>query len=249
MSRRRAPIALAVLALVLLSRPALAAVTLVSHTIEGSGGTGDTFTTPAINTGSATLIVIGITEYAGTTNTLSDSQSNTWTCVGPTTTGNATQNRVCYVASPTTNGSHTFTLTCPSPCYGVLAVAAFAGTDTVPYDQDAVSGGTSGSSKQPGSITPSVNNELVVSVLTWENTDTVAVDSSMTITDQMRLNLPAAVHYSGALAYIVQTSAAAINPNWSWTNAEYSVARVSSFKEAAAAGGTVRRLMLTGVGQ
>lgn len=203
---------------------------LVSNT--AAGGTSTTVTTAAIDTTGADLLVVAVSEYFGATGaSLSDSKSNTWTQLTAYVTADYLRIRLYYCQAPTVGTGHTFTYS-GTDVYCAVAVSAFTGSAATPADQQNGAGVTSATQVQPGSITPSENNCLVVSALAYDLTETVTVTEGMTITDQIQR--VASEHFALGLAYKIQTTAAAINPTWSWTTAERAVATVASFKAAAA---------------
>lgn len=78
-------------------------------------------------------------------------------------------------------------------------------------DQEA---GTFNNTVQPGSITPSEDNELVVSGWAWTTTGvTVTSVTGMTLVNQLDAGAPP----GAAGAYVIQTVASAINPTWNYT--------------------------------
>ena len=121
-----------------------------------------------------------------------------------------------------------------------MYVAAFSGAAAASaLDQQNGAVGT-GTSLATGSVTPSEDNELVVSGVSIADgsSGTYAVDSGLTITDQI---LASAGNFEGGgLAYIIQTSAGAVNPTWSWTGSVNSAAVIATFKAAAAGGRTTK---------
>ena len=112
---------------------------------------------------------------------------------------------------------------------GTLCVSAFSGLATsAPYlDQFASAAGT-----QPGSITPTVSNELVVGGYALPPGWNVAltVDGTMTLGGQIPWHDGA----GAAIAYKAQTTAAAINPTWNMSGQ----ALIASFKSNAVASAT-----------
>jgi hypothetical protein len=98
-------------------------------------------------------------------------------------------------------------------------VQCFSGAVSSPLDQQtgSASSSTGLTSFQPGSVTPSANNELVVSLITAHITtltSEVSISGGYTITDGIDGN---GSHIGGAMAYYKQSTAGAVNPTWSWT--------------------------------
>jgi hypothetical protein len=108
---------------------------------------------------------------------------------------------------------------------------AFAGG--APFDVQNGATATAGSSLATGSVTPSAAGALILSGWAGMNgTSAPAVDSALTITATQ--NPLAGQCLAGAVAYKIQTTAAAINPTWSWTGTDHVAASVAVFKVAAA---------------
>lgn len=192
---------------------------LVAHT-------GAVHTTSALNTTGANLIVV-VAAYDSAA-TLSDSLGNTWNGLTAYSHGSDNYTKIWYCYAPTVGSAQTFTL---SISYGYLAVAAFSGATTTPFDIENGAYTTGGVSLQTGSITPSIDNELIISGLCFGgNSSAPSVDSGMTITDSTTASQN--VSYGGALAYKIQTTAAAINPTWSWTTSEANSVAIASFKSS-----------------
>ena len=200
-------------------------VATVSATPGANGGT-----TAAIDTSGANLIVISVGFYsAGTGLTVSDSKGNTWIplTLRPTSSGNQ---RFFYAKAASVGTGHTFTVSGTS-IYPSIQVRAFAGAATNPFDAE--SGATnSGSSLATGSTTPSQPGALVVSALCTDSSATVSVAPTMTVTQNP---FGSGVAFGGALGYVVQTTAAAINPTWTIPGGATNAAAVASFLATAAA--------------
>ncbi len=220
------------------------AITYVTGTVVGSHGNA-AVTTAGINTTGADLIVVGLHAYNDAfSSDLSDSRGNTWTkLTARGTSGSCVV--LYYCAAPVVGSGHTFTAPAghgaPSG-YHTVTVAAFAGTNASPYEAES---GTTGSASptRPGSLTPAANGAVVVTGVTWYPSGTVSVDGSFTIVGQVDYSAGNAM--GGALAYLIQTSAAAANPGWSHSTGftEAAVAQ-AVFKAAAGGGGNRRRRVL-----
>jgi len=201
---------------------------LIAHTIKTRA------TTNAINTTGADFIVISVASYSTTPITVSDSQSNTWSPRTEKATGND-HVRLFYCQAPTTNSAHTFSTNAD---FYEIAVQAWSGSTSTPFD---VENGATGpnATLQTGSITPSVNNELIVSAVGQSadgatGTQTWTVDSSLTISDQV--SALGGQHTGLAFGYFAQTTAAAINPTWTLSSTANQAAVIASFKPAAGGG-------------
>lgn len=203
--------------------------------VSAGSSTGNSVTTGSIDTSgySALFVWIAYDDFGGVPD-LSDNKSNTWTANGSPLTirsGSAIVKGQLYFCLGATVGSgHTFTAT-GSFNYPTIAVASFSGVATSSaFDSENGAGGTSLSSLQPGSITPSVNNELVILGLSLNNTDTPTDPSGYTRASGTAGD--AANHIGGFIDYQIQTTATATNPNWTWSTPTIAAAGIACFKAA-----------------
>jgi len=81
------------------------------------------------------------------------------------------------------------------------------------YNEYSASGQTT---IQPGTLTPANNNGLLVTFVTSWNTGSLSIDSGFTLVDQGSFVLYA--NYSVGSAYLVQSTAAAVNPTWTFSS-------------------------------
>ncbi len=213
------------------------------HNVSGNGL--NTFTTGAIDTTGDSLIVIAQGGYdAPGAGALSDSVLNSYTQAvqaGSATNALAT---VSLKYAPTTNAAHTFTSTGSTIAEALLAVG-FTGalTSATPLDQtNGSAGGGAGVSRQAGSITPGEDNEVTIAVLTWDATITgLSINSGFTILDTV--DYAPGVTFGCSIAYLIQSTAGAVNPTWSWTNSATTAAVIASFKAAVVVSGTPARIV------
>jgi hypothetical protein len=165
-----------------------------------------------------------------------------------TATASSAECRIFYHAQPTTSATHTFTLTTITG-YPALVVMAFSDSDTAtPFDLESIGASFSGvASVQPGSITPSDDNYVVINGIAWQSTNTMDLPGH-TIAEQSDFDSGLAFGVAGA--YLIQTSTTASNPTWGFTNATGGCVQ-ASFKFAAGSpppAATNRYLTLLGVG-
>lgn len=197
----------------LLSTPCWAAYSFLAVTC-GVSTNGTAVTTPSMNSTGATLIVlVNACNVASCSGSISDSSSNTYTYQ----TGNysvTAGNNVEYVLNPTTSSSQTFTVTSqqdPSLC-----AIAFTGTSST-QDKANNNSASSSTTVTPGSVTPGASNEVLVTVLSNNVASTVlSIDSGFTIPS----GGTGAFTSNGlgiGVAYLIQTTAGAVNPTWTST--------------------------------
>lgn len=205
-----------------------------------AGGDTTTVTSGAIDTTGANLIVVHVVSYSAGSATLSDSKGNTWTKLTDRLAGGGIRGTLFYVFNPTVGSGHTFT---GGNSYPVVSVAAFSGADAAPFDVENGATG-SGATLQPGSVTPSTANNIVVcGVSDGSTTGTPAIDSGFT---EPNAEADGAA-FSGTIGYLIQTAATAQNPTWSGLTAGgYGVAATIAVFKATAAGGATGPLVGAG---
>lgn len=200
-------------------------ISLVSNTsaIGASGGA----TTSAISTAGASLIVLAISPYqpglGGTT--VSDNLGNTWTPLTARNSGANVAVQLFYCLNPTTSGSHTFTVAGAST-WASIAVSAWSGVASY-NKQNGAANGASGTTIQPGSVTPDANGALLITAAASSVAGAFSINSSFTISNQRQYS--AAVNMGIALAHRIQTTAAALNPTWTHAAATDRAAAVAVF--------------------
>lgn len=196
---------------------------LVAHVTNIGSSTGGT--SAAIVTTGATSLIRAISCSVGATLTLTDSFNNTWLPLNAYSLSGSGDSEVqfYYAEGVVVGAGHTFTVTGPALSYASENIFAFKGIKAAaPFD---IQNGASAAvgPLQPGAVTPSQVNSLIVSALSWYNTGGAAVasvDSGFTITDQNPVN--ASANFGNAAAYMIQGSpAAAVNPTWSLTSSGF----------------------------
>lgn len=185
------------------------AFSLVTSSSAGSSNNNDV-TTSAVNTTGSTLIVISIAVGNVTPTTPSDNQGNTYTQA--VATGVSVRNTaIFYCKNPTTNSSHTFTYS-QSSSFPSIYVMAFSGDVNTVGSTNNNSGVAS--TIQPGSVTPSGDNELFVSSVATNGATTYSINSSFTI--QEKIESSGANYKNGAISYKIQTTGSSENPTWTF---------------------------------
>lgn len=200
-------------------------------TLSGGSSDGNDFQSGTIDTTGADLLLACVADYDASAGSLSDSKGNTWT---PLTAQDSTSAEAqLYYSVPTSVGiNHSWNVACTG-CFPTGSVAAFSGSHATPFDQQngAVTAGAT--SLSTGSVTPSENNELVVACLSFAATNTISIDNGFST--PIQTDFGSGAHYGGALAYKIQTTAAAVNPAFSWSGSTEAAAAIASFKAAAVA--------------
>lgn len=203
-------------------------MSIVAHTAAAPGANGGT--TSAIDTSGATGIYVHISEYLGASGfSLSDSKGNTWTPRTQYSSGSVSRTRIYYCENPTVGSGHTFTYS-GSGGYPTICVEAHSGTKTSSsYDQENGATNTATNSLQPGSITPTENNELIISGAAQYIEAAISnVDSGFTVSDG--IGAVSGTNVGGTMAYLYQGAAAAINPTWTFGTTVDAAVVQASFK-------------------
>ena len=225
------------------------AIALVNH-VSAKSSAGGSITSSAINNTGATLLVAAMSYYVGSggSSAISDSSGNTWTPLTLRSDNTANLRLQCYYcANPTVSSSQTFTATSTGSSFPAIAVASFSGvTTSTPFDQENGGGVAASTTHQPGSITPTQSNELIITGIECNGSTANSIDSSYTITDSVA---PVGGGNVGvALAYLVQGAASASNPTWTMSASDTAALEIASFKATAAAvAATGSNLMMLGV--
>lgn len=186
---------------------------------------GTTATTSAASFVGANLLVAFCSSQSSSCG-ISDSSGNTWTA--GTCQVNSSASVACpfWVINPTVTSSQTFssTIAIDRPSIFVFGFSSANGGQ----DQSVGSVPAYASTAQFGSLTPSQNNEVIVSFISCDvNTSTMSIDSSFTGLIQQASTTNS---ICGAGAYLIQTTAGAVNPTWAWTT-NYNTAGMNiSFK-------------------
>jgi hypothetical protein len=181
--------------------------------------------------------VISVSYFAGNPITWSDNQGNTYTPLPDHggSGGNFATHRFLYTLNPTTNASHTFTAS-GSTTYPAFTVYAFSGIGS--YDSPQQSGASqfSGLTIQPGTVTPSADGALILTGLGGDgaSTDSVA-PAEFTQTTRP---YGAGNNMRGATAWLIQETAAGINPTWTMSVSAQSAASAAVFLPGGGGGGS-----------
>lgn len=194
--------------------------------VHASGAGLNGLTTPNIDTSGASLLVVVLSDYQGATiGTLTDSNNNTWTKL--TSHANASLERatIYYCASPIVGSGHNFTYS-GTGTFAALAALAFSGASISPFDFENGATAASATSLATGSVTPPEDDCLIIAGLSGLQTATI--NAGFTISDQVAFS--GGVNLNLAAAYLIQTTAGAVNPTFSWTTPDDAAASIAVFK-------------------
>lgn len=218
-------------------------VVSASQSLGTNGGTG-----AAIDTTGADTIFLSIGTINTTTPAVSDSKSNTWTLVKEIDNGSGLKNYLYRTNTAASVGTgHTFTVTDTSGKVTISLTAFVGGATSSIDDQNNAAGSIFSQTLQPGSITPSQNNTLIVTGImsSDDSREPTTINSSFTVASSY--SSTNGVSVNSGIAYLVQATAAAINPTWTLANgtATHEAATIASFKAAAAAAAVDPQMWLT----
>jgi hypothetical protein len=208
-----------------------------------NGGTSDAFNASGSDRG---FLCVG---HSGASPTISGSQ--TWDLVRTQDNGFSAFASLYRTADGSSFGaSDTITATLTNGLIGIAATFFSGGATSAIDDQENSAGGVFGSSIQPGSITPTVNDTLIVTcAMVSDSQDTTSIDGSFVIADHVA---GTASSFGVGIAYLRQTSAAAANPTWTFTSgATHQAATIASLKAASGGGAPPCRpggMLLMGAG-
>lgn len=203
-------------------------------------------TTDGQDFSTATFFIQFRTFFSGLEGTPSDSQSLTWNS-GTAEAGSDNVNGRIWWASGT--GANGQTFGCPS--FGSVVVHGFTGITGVDTGIENGAHSTSGT-QGTGSVTPSEDNCVLLAAWGGEGASRLPATIGLSFTIPTRGTVQGAgSSYGGGLAYLIQTTAAAKNPDWTLNSSDVNVARIASFKGPGGGGGgaTVHFLSMLGAGR
>lgn len=197
----------------------------------------------------ASLSLIGICSYSAVADaTVSDNAGNTYTPLTKYTTASFQYVRWFYCLNPTSNASATATASSTSGFTSIVYAVYSGGAIVSGFDVEngAINNGST-TTISPGSITPTQNNDLIVALLGF-NGSTASPTIGASLTVRQFINFSAGTNFGIAFADFVQTSAAAINPAWSYSASPQIANSIASFKIAPVGGAVQVTLTLLGCG-
>jgi hypothetical protein len=203
---------------------------LISHVSAGSPDGNNVSTSGSvIDTTGANLLILVVADYeAGSSPTPADNKANTWTSLTAAVKTGSSRAHIFYSKPTSVGTSHFFEDTTAGGSYCSIAVAAFSGSTATPFDVEAGGNGTSSTASAGSGITPSQNGELIIAGVSIGAGSVSSIDSGFTSIESQSYG--ASTHFGIALAYKLQTSAAAVDPNWSLSGSADWAAVLASFK-------------------
>jgi hypothetical protein len=160
--------------------------------------------------------LIVVTVWAEAVPTVTDSNGNVYVLI-TSRVASPQGDYIFYCYAPTVGVGHTVTATSGNGSYPDIQVQAWSGSAPAPLDQFAGNGGN-GLTVAAGSVTPTQNNELIVTGIGVTNANPTSIDSGFTLSDSLS-------------AYLVQGTAGTVNPIWTFGVSQAALATtIASFK-------------------
>lgn len=212
---------------------------------SSTAGSTDTtaVTTAGVDTTGANLIVLAISIDGGVSYaTPTDSKSNSWSQLTVYGGGANPKTNLWYCYAPTVGSGHTFSYSTVGS-YPAIAMLAFSGSASSPFDVQNGAVGSGSPTFSPGSITPNVDNELVVASLTTNST-TASLTTDSGFSTPVYTNFTDAKNYLIGISYKIQTTAAAVNPIWTMSPVDKETAAIASFKSASTSATKVGSMLI-----
>lgn len=199
------------------SASSAAGAALVSSNVQAVGANGGT--TSAIDTTGANLIDVCVSHATGTTATLTDSKSNTYTLIRSDVASGEFILDHYYVYNPTVGSGHTFTIATATGVKAVVSSFAFSNMASSPLDKTNGNNDTTNqTSFATGAIVPSMDQEILTACIsTWiapSGTNSYTAPSSFTGLKQVKY--VGSTNFAAATSYLNQSTAASINPTYTW---------------------------------
>jgi hypothetical protein len=171
-------------------------------TLGINGGT----TSSSIDTTGADLLIMAVATWSSSSpETISDSQTNSWTLLHNDLQGTP-ELHWYYCITPSTSATHTFTCTGINT-YPAIAVAAYSGTGVISADQKVSNKGSGILTIKPGSLTAGEDDCLHVCCMAHDDANNSTVDLSFT--ERQDVPYAAGVCIGVYLADLILSTAAA----------------------------------------
>ena len=217
-------------ALLLLPTTGWGAISKIASVSAGSPDTNG-FTTGAMDTTTANLIVCGLGQGGGSpTSVVTDSKSNTWSTLTVYTHATGMTSTLVYAINPTVGAGHTFTVTQNGAAAAIGCIAFSGAKTTAPFDvENGVANTVSGTSLATGSVATAVGAVAVTVFSNNVNTSAEAIDNGFIF--ETFVEFAAGQHFTSGVAY--KLNPGTVNPTWSWTTSARSTVAIASFLEGA----------------
>lgn len=208
------------------------AIALVTQIAAGASAGTSPVTTSSVNSTGSSGIVVSVSGSNQGVITISDSNSNTYTRIIDAIATLATEKlSFFYCKLPVVGAGHTFTATNTSSpgSFMALTVFCFSGTDqTTFYDGTVTNASVSGTTLQPGSITPTKNNCILVSGFLLSSAGTPTINGGFS--SPFGNPFAGGISFGSFQSYLVQTTPAPANPTWTSVGSSINIAVMAAFR-------------------
>ncbi len=189
-------------------------------------------TSPPFDCLDADLIVVVRTSYmsGGTGTNIIDSESNSYT-QSTDHNGSGAAIQIMYKVAPVTSATQTFTSSASGDFYGTMHIFVIKCSGGCSFESQSGSNSGSATSIQPGSLTPSVDDCLIVAGLNNYVTtvDDAAISSPFSL-DTHHAWGDGFFSVAGAMGHYIQPVAGAVNPTFSWSETQQAGSAMLVFK-------------------
>lgn len=201
--------------------------------VDGSTD-GDGFTSGSADSTGAKVIAVAVATFGGSIDSMTDSKGNTYTAGTALDSGSGARFQWWYCLNPTVGAGHTFTPVATGK-YPAIVVRGFS-ANSPSFDQESAGGTDPGSAttKQPGSVTPAAAENVVLVGAEYGQPTPPTIDGGFTTTGTGNV---ATQHMGCSGAYLVQSSATAQNPTWTWGSGTDVATRSLVFTDTGGGGG------------
>ncbi len=231
--------------LCLISAPAFATIAIVQQG-GANGKCGDTTVNISMTGVDSAVAYVSYFFSSGRPDALSDG-TNTYTALTQQETSGGLGGRSFYLKNSSISGTVTLSVSSGSGYSApVICVITFSGGHTSsPFDQENGDVAHSAATTiQTGNVTPSQDNEIIITGVSDTGASTETINSSFTVAVTSAISM----RFPTAMAYQIQTTATARNPTWTVGAGSDIATTIATFKSAPAAGGTAKRILTLGVG-
>lgn len=198
----------------------------VGTTNQCAGGANSAVIGPITTTGNFAIVSVSVATTI--TASVADTNGNTYTPLTRQVQGPDGQ---MFYSKNYASGSNTVTVTASGVGFVGACLVTFSGlTTSAPFDQESGTTATPVTTIQPGALTPSAANSLIVTSLTHASSLLVSIGGSATFTMAGSIALSAGTNYANDVAYLIQTTAASVNPLWTVDSADQLAAEMAVFK-------------------
>ncbi len=203
----------------------------VAATSIGNPSTPNSVTTDDIDTTGANFIVVAASYAKAVSVTLTDSKSNTWVPLTARAGPAFAKVQFFYSVTPTVGAGHNFTLTGTGEKATIAAIAYSGVKTSSPFDVQSGNAAASVDALGAGTVTPSEDDELIICALSKHiPQESVGIDGGFIVGQEIQVE--DGQYFGLAVADLVQTTAGAVNPTWSWPTDAEATAVIATFKSS-----------------